>query len=202
MKILRGIVLLILVSIIITFYTAETGKNATLNLKDYVMISATVLIVEIPSANAVILQEYLTSKGSPYSHVDILGICEDSGVTLNECKLLIAICGEESQHGTVYRFANRKRASFDDGDAHHNCGGIKAASWHDQPWASGFSFVHFDSWDQYWNSVVPGMKKAWFDKGGNAPNILCYKYVGQQNVCESWWLNSVNSFIRDLSEIK
>lgn len=127
------------------------------------------------------LRTYLTEKGSPYAEVDVIAHCDASGITRNQCALLLAICGKESQHGTAYK--NTKGRPKEEGYEFHNCAGVKGgASWHDFPYSGGkdgWWIAKFPDWDTFWQTFIAGQKKARFDKGRTTPRAFANScYVG------------------------
>lgn len=173
----------------------------------------------IEPSGATPLATYLASKGSPYANVDIAGACNAAGITNDQCRLLVAICGKESNHGTQYaRSIKQARAdgtSFMTTDRgpeadrkgmeYANCAGVKRGSWNKQyPYSSGTDgwwLVKFPDWQTFWNEYARGMKKGWFDKQADEPSELCFQYVGSPTVCESSWLNGVNFFLSEIPQI-
>ncbi len=148
------------------------------------------------------LSAYLASKGSPYAHVDITAHCDSAGITREQCRLLVAICGKESKHGTAYK--NSKGRDASEGHDFHNCGGVKRGSWNrEYPYdpSTGWWLVKFPDWDTYWREYPKGMKKGWFDKHADTANDLCWKYVGSPNVCEVSWVDGVNFFLSEIPQI-
>lgn len=147
------------------------------------------------------LRTYLTEKGSPYAEVDVIAHCDAAGITRNQCALLLAICGKESQHGTAYK--NTKGRPKEEGYEFHNCAGVKGgASWHDFPYSGGkdgWWIAKFPDWDTFWQKFIAGQKKARFDKGRVTPYAFAAScYVGGC-ASNSNWIGGVTKIQKTLS---
>lgn len=163
------------------------------------------------------LREYLLNKNSPYADIDIIAHCDAAKLDSHQCRLLLAICFAESDHGTDFtqtvkvktadggtRVINVNDERTDaEGKQLHNCSGTKRSSYNNQypydPNGTGWWIVKYPDWDTYWSVTTAGMKNSWFDKGGDSATVLCYKYVGNPNVCEQSWVQRVQQAERELS---
>jgi hypothetical protein len=158
-------------------------------------------IVEATSAR-LRLRDYLYSVSSPYADVDVIGACDAAGISRHQCRLLLAICGQESNNGKVYRRASTHRLDNAAGVEFHNCAGVKGASWHEKPYSvAGFDFylAKFDSWDEWWTLFAAGQKKARFSKGcDTAP---CFAASGWLNGDRSGWIRGVRHFYAEIPDL-
>lgn len=137
-------------------------------------------------AEASDLAAFLGGKGSPYASVDVVGICDATGITREQCRLLLAICGQESAHGTRY--------AVPWGSESHNCGGVKYGSWNKQyPYKAPLTM--FPDWPTYWREYAAGMKRAYFDKGAQTPEDFAPFYnAGDRRA----WIKGVRSIMKDI----
>jgi hypothetical protein len=148
------------------------------------------------------LRAFLTERGSPYADVDVIGYCDAAGITRHQCRLLLAICGKESNHGKAYTNTNGRPKS--EGLTYHNPCGVKSASWHDYPYSGGSDgwwIAKFPSWDAFWRSFTAGQKKARFNKGTDtAQGFANSCYVARCGANRDW-VNGVQSIYGKLPDL-
>lgn len=153
------------------------------------------------------LRAFLEAKGSPYAQVDVIGYCDAAGISRQQCRLLLAICGAESDHGTQYR--NSKDHADEDarGRELFNCGGVKRGSWNKPYWDSynpretGWWLVRFPSWDVYWRLYTAGMKAGHFDQGRDTAGELCSVYVGGGSCGAKAWRGRVDRIAAQIGDL-
>lgn len=150
------------------------------------------------------LAYYLQQKGSPFAREDILQSCSKTFVSRDQCLMLIAISGAESNFGTEYRkkdIQGKIVVANAEGQKKYNPVGLKGGGVV-YPTPDGFYLRPFQSWTDFWNQYPRIMKSGYFDRGGVTFASISRCYVGGdcQQIKSSWTQRS-EYFYREMQQV-
>jgi len=145
--------------------------------------------------------EVLAELGSPFASVPIEKYCNEAQVSQYQCDILVGISFAESRVGTSFRkrdAAGNIVLAVEEGKARFNPAGIKGGGF-SYPTPDGWYIRPFKSWDDFWQQYPQIMKKGYFDKGGNTPEIISKCYVrGDCIQVKDGWVDRVKSLMAKL----
>jgi len=145
--------------------------------------------------------EVLAELGSPFASVPIEKYCNEAQVSQYQCDILVGISFAESRVGTSFRkrdAAGNIVLAIEEGKARFNPAGIKGGGF-SYPTPDGWYIRPFKSWDDFWQQYPQIMKKGYFDKGGNTPEIISKCYVrGDCIQVKDGWVDRVKSLMAKL----
>ncbi len=127
-----------------------------------------------------VLGQYLQQKNSPFAEEDILQACSKARVSRDQCLMLVAISGAESNFGTnfVKKDTHGKIVlAISEGQKKYNPVGLKGGGI-SYPTPDGFYIRPFQSWQDFWNQYPRIMKSGYFDRGGVTLASISRCYVG------------------------
>jgi hypothetical protein len=133
------------------------------------------------------LSDFLRSKGSPFAGVDILKYGREAGLTEEQTALLIGISARESNWGTAYTSTRKgyRESVPEMASVYNNPVGLKWCTLgtgecpepNRKPDENGMWIQRYDSYDQFWQTYTKQMKRGYFDRGGDTPEIISKCYV-------------------------
>lgn len=145
--------------------------------------------------------EVLAELGSPFASVPIEKYCNEAQVSQYQCDILVGISFAESRVGTSFRkrdAAGNIVLAVEEGKARFNPAGIKGGGF-SYPTPDGWYIRPLKSWDDFWQQYPQIMKKGYFDKGGNTPEIISKCYVrGDCIQVKDGWVDRVKSLMAKL----
>jgi len=148
-----------------------------------------------------ILASYLQQKNSPFAHEDILKSCSKARVSRDQCLMLVAISGAESNFGTQFRKKDAQGKivlAISEGQKKYNPVGLKGGGF-SYPTPDGFYIRPFQSWADFWNQYPRIMKSGYFDRGGVTFASISRCYVGGDCInAKPQWTARSEGFYREM----